>query len=239
MSQKIGNPYDESLAFSMRGRAYSRLGYFAQASDDFQTAIDLCYAIDNKLAEILAKTSLTMSLILRESFADVLAYSDETFALAEQQGMAFYMGVMLWARGVTLSIRDELDAATDALRKLENLAEAHRLPYFLQHWARFQLSHIALQRGENGKAQSLISAFVDELLADPICMYGETKHILIGYHVLTANDDPRAVLLLEHGHKRFMRHLSHITDDAHKRAYRNCIPKNQRLQNLYRTVCLT
>ena len=189
--------------------------------------------IGDTLGEIFALTTLTRSYAELGEYKQALVCSERWTTLAIERGAMFHYANALAYRANILCDMGKFHEAQPILVELTRITEAHGLPVTFYYYSAFGLAEVALALDMAKIALNHITDLVDDLLQDEAYNFALARICLIGYRVLLANNDPRAIAILKQGYDRIQRYAIRITASAQRQTYLDKVPNNRALIVIY------
>jgi len=216
--RETGGRQGEGFVLNNLGDVFRHLGYYARARANFEEGLRIFREIDDEMGETTVLINLALVFHNLGDDENARAHSEEALHVSSirsnDQGYAFT------SLGHALVGLGRLAEATDAYRQA--LVLRHELG---QHHMAMEtlagLANVSLVQGDLHQAQTQ----VDEILSylDQGNSLGGTEEVcriyLTCYHVLRANQDPRAKAFLDTTHCLLQERAAKISDEEMRRSF--------------------
>jgi predicted ATPase len=231
--REIGEPFHENYAQVDVGRLHAFMGDYARAQALVHQALmrsEHFTMLDAKLDTWLA-AALLHQLAGEES--EALPYATRCHQVACERGSRRYEGYALLYMGNALAGLGRWSEANAAYADALQLYQLLDIQPLVAE-AQAGLARVALMQGDRTAALTWVEKILAILAASPTIGLDEPFQIyLTCCHTLTANADPRAMVVLERGAKELFRYAEQITDSELRRSFLERVPTHHALQQLY------
>jgi tetratricopeptide (TPR) repeat protein len=217
--REIGDGLAESNALNNLGIIAYYLGDYVRARSYLEQALSVCREVGDRRAEGWGLSSLALLFYQLRDDQAALEYNQQAIHIAQELGDRRLLGQALTSLGDALAGLGRLDQAASAYQRAFDLrcelGQPHRAMASLAGLAR-----VCLDQGDLAQAQARV---------EEISRYLETRALddadepfrvyLTCYHVLRANQDPRAGSILHTAHALLQERAARIKDEELRRSF--------------------
>jgi serine/threonine protein kinase/phosphoribosyl 1,2-cyclic phosphodiesterase/tetratricopeptide (TPR) repeat protein/anti-anti-sigma regulatory factor len=229
IAQETGNRLAESIALNNLGYSLRSLGDYEQAQVSLERSLSICEDIGARQTQCMALSNLGLLAHYMGDNETALNYGGKAQRIAKEVGAHRDLADALLCLGHAQAAMGNFPQAADAYQQLINLQNEMGM-FNLVIDALAGRAQVALIQGNLSLAQTYVSEILHHMEEkslddsdDPLRVY------LIIYRVLVANQDDRALKILEQSQALLNLRLSQISDPVLQRMYLENNPAHQSL----------
>jgi tetratricopeptide (TPR) repeat protein len=217
--QDIGDRGSEARAWAHMGKTAVAQGVFDKGQVYFHRALDIYREIENQQGEGWVMLILASLLNKVGDYKEAIATSREALKITQESGARSMEGGVWTVLGSGLANQGKLEDAADAYRKgLDIRRELEEQNAVMESLS--GLAKVALEQSEILRAKELVEEVLRYIEDTPIEGTDEPLEIYITcYHVLRANQDPRADKVLATAHELLHERAARISDENMQRSF--------------------
>lgn len=217
--QDIGDRGSEARAWAHMGKTAVVQGVYDKGQVYYHRALNIYREIDNQQGEGWVKLILASLLNKVGDYKGAIAHSREALKITQDSGARSMEGGAWTVLASGLSKQGKLEEAGDAFRKgLDIRSELKDQNAVMESIS--GLAQVALEQGERLRAKDLVEEILQYIENTPIEGIDEPLEIyLTCYHVLRANQDPRADKVLATAHELLHERADKISDEDMRRSF--------------------
>jgi predicted ATPase/DNA-binding SARP family transcriptional activator len=238
MHQASGNRRGAGIALGNLGNVFLYLGAYAEARSYYEQALDIQREIGDGQNEALSLGNVGLVYHYLGDHESARDYSQRALELALEMGERRSQGAMWLKLGHALAGLRQLDAAADAYRQSVALRREMGMPGPVME-PLAGLAWVCLARGDVGQALVHVEEIVAHLESGGAHSPG-SGHALDGaispfqvyltcYHVLEANQDDRAPVVLATAHDLLRARAARIGDETMRRSFLENVAAHRQL----------
>jgi predicted ATPase len=236
ISRETGDRRGEAASLSNLGEVARSQGDYAAARGYYERRLHICRAIGDRQGESIALANLSLVAHTLGDDEAARGYAEEMLRIAQEIGHRSHQGYALNNLGHALAGLERLAEAAETYRQA--VALRHELgEHFLAMESLAGLARASLAEGKLAEAQ----AQVDEILAylqtgslegtdEPLRIY------LTCYHVLKAEEDPRAQEVLATAYDLLQQWANRIADEDLRRSLLKNVRAHRQIMDEYQAA---
>jgi DNA-binding SARP family transcriptional activator/predicted ATPase len=240
--REVGDRRGESDVLDSLGENYHRLGDYTQAKTYHEASLNIKREISERHGQGVLLTRLALLHHYLGDNETAAALSRQALAIYEASGNRFFQAEVLTGLGYALAALGRPAEAIATYQRARDLGQAvNQTNQALA--AQAGLAQLTLDQGQPAAALPLVEEIVPALAAGRLENLLELFRIyLTCYHVLRANHDPRARLVLETAYRQLQERAAAIHEEPLRHSFLHNVSENRAILSewhLYESADLT
>lgn len=234
--RQVGDRRGEGLVLNSLGLLASNFGDYAIATANCEKSLEIFQNIGDRALVATAHTNLGSFAVGQGAYEKAETHYQSAFDFAREIGISRNEGYALFGLGEVMLGWGRLEEAAAYFEASSEIWKALDWSGQITE-SQSGLARVALAQGDPSRAVMLVEEILPKLDTQSLAGSEQSFRIyLTCVQVLSAQQDPRASVVLRKVYDQLQEQAARITDDALRHAFLHNVPEHRQLLDFYQTL---